>query len=142
MSHFCDSSDAGKLYINYPMVESFYHVSLEILEHCGNTDVEKSLIRYEVRELTNYKKRVNLEGFKYRKEDEVGKYKSVIRRHAQVIGFLTEQPIDSSFQLKTQLALLKKQLSAIESYKSGYVVNTFCLLVPELYPSKCPLIEK
>lgn len=142
MSHFTDSSDVGKLYINYPMVESFYHVPVESLDDCDNTDVEKCLIRYEVRELTNYKKRVNLEGFKYRKEDEVGKYKSVIRRHARIVSFLTEESVESTFQLKAQLALLKKQLSSIKVSKSGYVVNTFCLLVPELYPSKCPLIEK
>lgn len=142
MSHFRDSSDAGKLYINYPMVESFFHVPKEILESCDNPDVEKSLIRYEVRELTGYKKRVNHEGFKYRKDYGVKQFQSVIRRHAQVVSLLTKQPIESTFQLKVQLALLKKQLSLIQVSKSGYVVNTFCLLVPELYPSKCPLIEK
>lgn len=142
MSHFCDSSDAGKLYINYPMVESFYHVPLAILDGFDNTDVEKSLIRYEVRELPGYKKRVNLEGFKYRKDHGVSLYQSVIRRHAKIVGFLTQQSIESTFQLKAQVALLKKQLSSIQASKSGYVVNTFCLLVPELYPSKCPLTEE
>ena len=142
MSHFRDSSDAGKLYINYPMVESFFHVPLDILENCDKTDVENSLIRYEVRELPSYKKRVNLEGFKYRKDYGVEQFQSVIRRHAQVVSFLTEEPIESTFQLSAQLALLKIQLSAIKASKSGYVVNTFCLLVPELYPAKCPLIEK
>ena len=108
MSHFCDSSDAGKLYINYPMVESFYHVPLAILDGFDNTDVEKSLIRYEVRELPGYKKRVNLEGFKYRKDHGVSLYQSVIRRHAKIVGFLTQQSIESTFQLKAQVALLKK----------------------------------
>lgn len=142
MSHFCDSSDAGKLYINYPMVESFYHVPLKILDDFDNTDVEKSLIRYDVRELPGYKKRVNLEGFKYSKDHDVGLYQSVIRRHAQVASFLTQQSVESTFQLKVQVELLKKQLSSIQASKSGYVVNTFCLLIPELYPSRCPLIEE
>lgn len=61
---------------------------------------------------------------------------------AKIVGFLTQQSIESTFQLKAQVVLLKKQLSSIQASKSGYVVNTFCLLVPELYPSKCPLTEE
>ncbi|WP_303325782.1 hypothetical protein [Turicimonas muris] len=138
MSHFRDSSDFGKLYINYPMVESFYHVPPEVLEK-GN--IYGQPIHFVVRDLTGYKERVSQEGFRYSTGHTQENYRCVICRHAQIVKQLTEVPFECTFKLKAQLDLLKVQLSEIQKNKAGTVVNTFCLLLPDLYPSKCPLTE-
>ena len=41
-SHFSDPSDYGKLYINYPMVESFYHIEKGCYRE-GISDVKEAL---------------------------------------------------------------------------------------------------
>lgn len=54
--YFVESSDMGKLYINYPMVESFYHMK-NIPDDCYNNYFATLL---ELKKKT-YKKRVNME---------------------------------------------------------------------------------
>ena len=54
--YFCESSDMGKLYINYPMVESFYHMtSIPDPQY-----FERTASLYELKNKT-YKTRVNRE---------------------------------------------------------------------------------
>lgn len=53
-NYFCESTDSGKLFINYPMVESFYHMS-------SIPDVEYNERQATLKELQekSYKSRVN-----------------------------------------------------------------------------------
>jgi len=50
-TYFCDSSEMGKLYINYPMAESFYH-----MKHIPDDDFDSYTAN--INELQNYKARV------------------------------------------------------------------------------------
>lgn len=138
LSHFNDSSDVGKLYINYPMVESFYHVPHTVLD--GNIRTFPP-IRFTLSELTAYKKRVNLEGIKQSRRYTQDEYKNVIQRHAGIVSLITEASVRSTHELKVQVGLFEIQQADIKSSREAIVVNTFCLLIPEIYPSKCHLEE-
>ena len=138
LSHFNDSSDVGKLYINYPMVESFYHVPHAVLD--GNIRTFPP-IRFTLSELTAYKKRVNLEGIKQSRRYTQDEYKNVIQRHAGIVSLITEASVRSTHELKVQVGLFEIQQADIKSSREAIVVNTFCLLIPEIYPSKCHLEE-
>jgi hypothetical protein len=54
MQFFTESSDMGKLYLNYPMVESFYHMK-------SIPDAEFNSYKTSIEELKTYKQRVNSE---------------------------------------------------------------------------------
>lgn len=138
LSHFNDSSDVGKLYINYPMAESFYHVPHEVLD---GTMRAFPPIRFTLRELTAYKKRVNLEGIKQSRQYTQDEYKNVIQRHAGIASLITGASVRSTHKLKVQVGLFEIQQTNIKSSKQTTVVNTFCLLTPEIYPSRCHLEE-
>lgn len=138
LSHFKDSSDVGKLYINYPMVESFYHVPHEVLD--GTMRIFPP-IQFTLSELTAYKKRVNSEGIKQSRQYTQDEYKNVIQRHAGIVSLITGASVRSTYELKVQVGLFEIQQANIKSSRQAIVVNTFCLLIPEIYPSRCPLEE-
>jgi hypothetical protein len=62
--YFCESSDMGKLYINYPMVEAFYH-----MRTIPDPDYQNRIVSMEELRNKKYKERVNGESWKgdYRK---------------------------------------------------------------------------
>lgn len=138
MGHFSDSTDTGRLYINYPMVESFQHMVLPS-KSTAQTEVEFFRRNFEMANLTDYKKSVGEEGFQLSSQLTEGDYARVIRAHARkassLVGCSTELIIQQS-QLKK---LLCEQCDRISQTKSGSVVNTSCFLVPELYPKKVDL---
>lgn len=136
MDHFCDSSDAGKLYIDYPMLESFFHMPSEVLECDASENIE---IQYRLSELTGYKQRVNKEGFRYSDSHTKEQYERVIRRHAAVVAKLTGVPIKDCFKVDTLQKLFGIQLKNATELRCGTVVNTFCLMFPEVYPRLCRL---
>lgn len=63
-SYFTESSDMGKLYLNYPMVESFYH-----MQFIPDADYNERIVNMDELKAKKYKQRVNQESFRrnYRK---------------------------------------------------------------------------
>lgn len=138
MDHFSDSSDAGKLFINYPMVESFFHVPLSVL------NIEESgtfckPIQYPLSELSHYKEFVGKHGFKYSEEQTTDLFCRVIRKHAKIVSFLTKSMPKESFIQTNLKKLFAVQLEILKTDRTIFVANTVCLLIPELYPSNCSL---
>ena len=138
MTHFSDSTDAGRLYINYPMVESFRHMALPS-KWTTQTEAEFLQRNFAMANLTDYKEVVDKEGFQLSNQLTEDDYVHVIQAHARKASGL----IGCSPELIIQQTQLKKllfdQCDRISQAKSGAVVNTSCFVVPELYPQRVKL---
>ena len=135
MNHFSDSTDAGRLYINYPMVESFWHMAAPVKW----TLQTKSEFRHRIfcmANLTGYKKAVNKEGFRFSELLSTADYANVIQAHALKAGSLVGCSPKLIVEQSKLEELLRRQCRQINQSRSGFVVNTSCFLVPELYPKK------
>lgn len=135
MTHFSDSTDAGRLYINYPMVESFQHMALPS-KRTKQTEAEFLRRNFAMADLTDYKEVGDKEGFQLSNQLTEDDYVQVIRVHAQKAGYLVECSPKSMIEQQKLEELLRRQCARISQTRSGSIVNTSCFLVPELYPKK------
>ena len=129
--YFVESSDMGKLYINYPMVEAFYHMA-------SIPDPEYDSYYATLDELTlgTYKARVNRENrnHDYRKF-AVGKAEcdSVIgqniKKAQQLVGIELEESL-----LPAQSKILAAQLDCIQNDSRVAVLSTCAFFIPEYNP--------
>lgn len=129
--YFVESSDMGKLYINYPMVESFYHM-VDI------PDPNYNFYFATLDELLagEYKARVNRENrnHDYRKfAIDKEECNTVIIQNLDKARQLTrcaEQPDCLPFQIN----ILAAQLSTIHSARQIAVLNTSAFFIPDYNP--------
>lgn len=135
--YFSDSSDMGKLYLNYPMVEAFYHMKSipdDDYYHCMTT----------LSELKNkkYKLRVQKEtlGSDYRKfavsRDQIT---IVIRQNmAKAHGLQSDDRIDWFHDGVTQeinhLKVLQLQLALLEKEEQIHVLSTCGFFIADYNP--------
>ena len=131
MSYFTESSDMGKLYLNYPMVESFYHMK-------SIPDDEYLERKIAVSLLSKYKSIVNSENrnkdytkFAVNKEE----CDIVIRQNLEKGKLLSNE---AAAQIPDEVKILEKELSLIDSEESVSVLCTCTYYIAE-YDSK--LIE-
>lgn len=129
--YFVESSDMGKLYLNYPMVEAFYHMS-SIPDLQFNT-YYATLQELEMHE---YKARVNRENrnHDYRKfavtKEECN---VVIRQHISKAQKLSSnEPCNS--QIPEQIKILVTQLKLLCNEKKIAVLSTCSFFIPEYNP--------
>lgn len=131
VEYFVESSDMGKLYLNYPMVEAFYHMS-------SIPDSRFNAYHTTLQELKmhEYKARVNRENrnHDYRKfavtRDECN---IVIRQHITKAWMLiSSEPCDNS--LPEQFGILKVQLRLLHSEKKIAVLSTCGFFIFEYNP--------
>lgn len=136
VSFFVESSDMGKLYLNYPMIEAFYHMK-DIPDDAYNSYVAT------IEELQNrkYKERVNRENrnHDYTKfaitKDECT---AVIKQNIDKAWLLseTERVVDGIAQiLPDSTAILKAQLKKMEEEQLVSVLCTCVFYIADYNPN-------
>ncbi len=132
--YFTESSDMGKLYLNYPMVEAFYH-----MEEIPDSNYSDRTATLEELKKGGYKTRVNKEN---RNHDytkfavDRGECNIVIRQNIDK-GFLLTQA-DSTMQLPDLNKILLKQVDSLNTEQKVWVLCTCAYYIAD-YNSK--LIE-
>lgn len=125
--YFVESSDVGKLYINYPMVEAFYHMT-------SNPDLNFNTYNATLNELSagTYKARVNRENrnHDYRKfaatKEECN---IVIRQNISKAWLVVGDPEDD--MPPSQAEILNTQLNSIQNENRVAVLSTCAFFIPE-----------
>ena len=126
MDYFIESTDMGKLYINYPMIDAFYHMSS--IPDSGYND--RVVAMDELRNKT-YKSRVNAENRNrdYKKfavtRDECS---AVIRQNIEKGKRIL---VESDNALADARLILKKQLEELSQRERMYVLCTCVYFVAE-----------
>ena len=136
VSFFVESSDMGKLYLNYPMVEAFYHMK-------DIPDAAYDSYTATLEELRNrkYKERVNRENrnhdyskFATTKEE----CSTVIRQNIDKAWLLaeTERVVDGIVQILPDAgAVLKAQLKKMEEEQLVSVLCTCVFYIADYNPN-------
>lgn len=125
--YFVESSDVGKLYINYPMVEAFYHMT-------SIPDLNFNTYNATLNELSagTYKARVNRENrnHDYRKfaatKEECN---IVIRQNISKAWLVVGDPEDD--MPPSQAEILNTQLNSIQNENRVAVLSTCAFFIPE-----------
>ena len=131
-NYFVESSDMGKLYINYPMVEAFYHMA-------SIPDPNFDSYYATLDELTSgeYKARVNRENrnhdyrkFATRKEECDTVIMQNINKAWRLIGNNRGNNL-----IPAQIEILNAQLNHIQSDNKVAVLSTCAFFIPEYNPN-------
>ena len=118
--YFTESSDMGKLYLNYPMVEAFYH-----MEEIPDSNYPDRTATLEELKKGEYKTRVNRENRNHdytkfavdREECNI-----VIRQNIEKGFWLTQE--DSTMQLPDMNKILLKQVDSLHTEQKVWVLCT------------------
>lgn len=136
-NHFCDSTDFGKLYINYPMLESFRHFPKKEL---GSQEISEKFQRLTFSETdllklgnskSPYKSRVNAEGFTHYNLSQE-QWRTIILNNMEKIRRIAN-PEKSPFLSEVLNSLLAIQVDNYALKGIGYVVNTSTSIIPEYF---------
>ncbi len=130
--YFVESSDMGKLYINYPMVEAFYHMK-------SIPDPEYNLRYATMEELQakEYKQRVNAEN---RNHDytkfaiDKPECDTVIRQNIEKGLLITDNNAESELPLPDSDKILNAQLCTIKNEQRMLVLCTCAFYIVEYNP--------
>ena len=130
-NYFRESSDMGKLYINYPMVESFYHMkSIPDPEYNERTvsmdELYKKAYKKRVRNETCYR---NYAHFAMDRQS----CSEVIKQNLAKANLMTNSSSDLPAPL--QSPILEAQLALIQQHSHVSVLSTCCFFIPEYQPS-------
>lgn len=132
--YFNDSSDKGKLYINYPMMQSYKHLSEMPDNDFKDRKIEKSI-------LTHYKEIVGRES----KYTDLKKYKypvfmSIIAHHLKKANFILNDkytiPSIEEFIDWNYTQIYDQQLELLKKEGQVYVLNTFLFNIIEYKPNQ------
>ena len=147
INHFSDSSDYGRLFINYPMLESFMHINKQCYEK-GEKDPAFPSRTFEMKSLSHYKQDVGSEGFRFSIKPPANQADSlfkelrhkvsvVINQHLEKVAQVTEVELNEAISQETLYQLLERQCKNISNHQPaiGFVVNTSCLIIADLYPT-------
>ena len=136
LSFFVESSDMGKLYLNYPMVEAFYHMKSIPDEDYNSYTVSLDELRQH-----KYKERVNRENrdhnytkFATTKEE----CSTVIRQNIDKAWLLAETARlvdDVALHLPDSVEILKSQLRKMEEEQKLSVLCTCAFYIMDYNPS-------
>lgn len=127
MGYFIESSDMGKLYINYPMVEAFYH-----MKSIPDYEYDRYYATFDELKSHTYKQRVNQEN----RNRSYSKF-AVNRSECNIV---IRQNIDKAYNLlylpdKTDipesLQILETQLNKIKAEDRVAVLCTCAFFIPE-----------
>ena len=133
LSFFTESSDMGKLYLNYPMVEAFYHMgSIPDPNYAGYT-VTMDELRQKA-----YKERVRRENRNrdFRKFSINRQECNIVIRQNLEKGFmLTQGSSPTDIKLPNTSDILAKQLELICQTDSLSVLCTCAFYIPDYNPN-------
>lgn len=131
VEYFCESSDMGKLYVNYPMVEAFYHMK-------NIPDKEYWYRKCSLKELQKkqYKSRVQRENrnHDYRKF-AVNKEECdiIIHQNLYKAWLIVKQVATRDFG-PNQIDILRAQLELLQREQQISVLSTCIFFIPEYNP--------
>lgn len=136
LSFFVESSDMGKLYLNYPMVEAFYHMkSIPDEEYNSYTASFEELRQHKYKERVNRENRDhNYTKFAATKEE----CSTVIRQNINKAWLLTETAHlvdDMALLLPDSVEILKSQLRKMEEEQMLSVLCTCAFYIADYNPS-------
>lgn len=133
MQFFVESSDMGKLYLNYPMVEAFYHMK-SIPDEAYNGYV----VSLDELSKRTYKQRVNQEN----RNHDYSKFavtreecNTVIWQNIDKAWYISEMERHFDDKLPEAIEILKKQLLKIENDRDISVLCTCAFYIAD-YNSK------
>jgi len=133
--YFIDSTDMGKLYINYPMIEAFYHV-----KSIPDLDYNSYICTLEDLKGHKYKKRVDQESvIKDRKSifTQKSSCNTIIRQNIEKARRVAGNPHSevSGVHLPKQTDILNKQLEKLDKEQAVFVLCTCAFYIVD-YNSK------
>lgn len=131
LEYFSESTDKGKLYINYPMIEAFYHMeTIPDMNFNSYTvelgDLKKKLYKDRVHQLTGYNK---LDNIAITKEQCDLIIKSNINKAGKIVG------INECEVVPDGLAILEEQLKTLKMSEFVYVLSTCPFYIVDYNPS-------
>lgn len=131
LEYFNESSDMGKLYINYPMVEAFYHMT-----DIPDEDYPSYVVSMDELKEKRYKKRVNL----VNRNHEYTKFainrtecNIVIKQNIEKANMLIGKQSDRD-AYNDDLKILSRQLLELERNKRIYVLCTCAFYIADYNP--------
>lgn len=133
--YFVESSDMGMLYLNYPMVEAFYH-----MKSIPDEDYNAYTVTMEELRQKRYKARVQLEN---RNHDytkfavDKGECNVIIRQNINKAWLISkaEQPASGITPRHPDLAtVLAEQLQGLHDQNAFYVLCTCVFYIPDYNP--------
>lgn len=122
LKYFNESSDMGKLYINYPMVESFYHMN-----SIPDPLFQTYIVKYD--EIKKYKSTVNKICPDYKKISKT-KYETNI----VIKSNLDKSKKIINDNLYDDIKLLTKQCEHLNDESKIFVVSTCCFYILDYNP--------
>jgi len=136
VSFFVESSDMGKLYLNYPMVEAFYHMkSIPDSEYNGYTASLVELRRHKYKErVTNENRNHSYAKFAVTKEE----CSTVIGQNIEKAWLIsgTERLMDGVFRfLPDSVDILKAQLKNLDELQLVSVLCTCVFYIADYNPT-------
>jgi len=125
---FDEETDAGKIYISYPMIESIKHLSSSI-------DFEN--LKVPAKENINYKNLVHTDGTDYLQDLSsltIENWKEIIEMHLKKMNFIVNDSFSIPFSLITQFAIFRNQLSKYINIDSTIaVLSAFPIFIFDYY---------
>ena len=135
MDYFCDASDMGQLFLNYPMVESFYHLRK------FDSEIDESFInsRFSLEELKKheYKKRAMDEGttLDVKRMSKI-QLTNILYQHACKANLIVNgvNTLPDIYNHLFLTNILNKQNSLLLQTHKGYIISTCGFYILENYP--------
>jgi len=131
MNYFVESTDMGKLYLNYPMIEAFYHMS-----NIPDSEYNDRVATLDELRNHTYKQRVNQEN----RNHDYSKFAATRKECSIVIGqniekgwrIINTNPNDV---LPDTGMILDKQLDCLSDFEKVYVLCTCVFFIVEYNPN-------
>lgn len=139
MEFFSESTDHGKLYLSYPMIEALLHISAAEISHGDfKAFFERQFSLGELRK-SRYKQRVSNEGeasiTNYNRESMIHLIRAHLAKAEQLTGYYGQDVIFCySDELATEL--LNVEIESVKSQMMGDVVSCSLFYVAESYPKR------
>lgn len=139
MKFFNDSIETGRLYLNYPMVEAFYHLPQNAVQNCCAAQ-DFYNCRFTEADICGhtYKQRAAIEGNSLNVSDLTkAQMNNIIAHHSKKATFIIKgkYSLCSDYCQEEMLKLLDMQLEDYNRNQAAYVVSTCTFFIPEMYPN-------
>lgn len=133
--HFDDSSSKGKLFINYPMMQSYRHITgpkdTDFKERTVSVDLGKKYKSLVDKEACNRLKQINTL--------DKGLFRWIIEKHLSKSNYILngsyKMPTYQDYKSMAGSLILERQLKKIQETNSMFVLNTSIFLVVDYRPS-------
>ena len=131
LEYFNESTENGKLYINYPMVESFYHLkSLPDPEYNNRTVSLDELARREYKVRVRNECLCNFRDYALNKEA----CNIVITQNIKKAQYITNRKSDGNSSLPSSIEILQQQVEKMSQDKILYVLCTCVFYINDYNP--------